>query len=468
MQFSVVNYKKVIEESHSFRIDADFFRPDYLSTQETLIKKKHRKLADCKVKIKHPTEIKREYVDDGVLFLRAQNVRPLQIDIENNPVFISKNDAELLRNNQINKKNILLTRTGANFGQCTIYLANQKAIASSHTFIINSGELNPFFLAVFLNTIYGRKLINKGMYGGLQPEIAPFFLYQIPLPIFNTIPSLIENIYRLSQEYITSSKNFYLQSQRILLSELGLSNWKPKHVLSYIKNLSNTIEAGRIDAEYFQPKYDEIVDAVKNYSGGWDIIRGQFKINKSTFQKIRNKQYNYLEISGVNISNGDIECQTLCGSELPANAKIKLKKGDLVISKVRTYRGAVALINKDDIIGSGAFTALREQGKLKKETLFTLLKSLPFLEYSLKFNTGTSYPTLTNDDILSYPVPLFSDEIQNNVKQKINQSIDFRKKSKSLLEIAKKGVEIAIEENEELAGKWINEEVGKLEIQLDL
>ena len=38
--------------------------------------------------------------------------------------------------------------------------------------------------------------------------------------------------------------------------------------------------------------------------------------------------------------------------------------------------------------------------------------------------------------------------------------------SKSLLEIAKRGVEMAIEKNEEEAGKWINSELGKLEIKI--
>ncbi len=48
-------------------------------------------------------------------------------------------------------------------------------------------------------------------------------------------------------------------SQNILLSELVLLDWKPKHQLSFVKNLSEIEQAGRIDAEYLQPKYDEII-----------------------------------------------------------------------------------------------------------------------------------------------------------------------------------------------------------------
>ena len=120
-----------------------------------------------------PKEISRKYVDDGIAFLRAQNVRPMSVDLDSNAVFISAEDAYELQNNALNRKDILLTRTGANFGQCAIYLEDRQAIASSHTFIIRSGNLNPFFLAVFLNTRYGKMLIDKGAYGGAQPEVAP-------------------------------------------------------------------------------------------------------------------------------------------------------------------------------------------------------------------------------------------------------------------------------------------------------
>ena len=161
-----------------------------------------------------------------------------------------------------------------------------------------------------------------------------------------------------------------------------------------------------------QPKYDEIVEAVKSYSGGWDKLKNHFNQNKMGFDsKKKDKEYNYLEIGGVNISSGEVEALHLLGSELPANAKIRLLKNNLVVSKVRTYRGAVAIIDRDDLIGSGAFTVLQESGAIKKETLFVLLKSLPYLELSLKFNTGTSYPTIIDDDILNYPIPIIDENI---------------------------------------------------------
>ena len=195
VQYSIVNCQSIIDSSHSMRLDAAFFHPDYLKIQRQLEKVSSHKLIDFQVKIRHPKEIKRNYVDDGVLFLRAQNVRPLSIDLTSNPVYISEEDAECLQENTIHHKDILITRSGANAGQCAIYLENNDAISSSHTFIVKSGKLNPFFLAIFLNTKHGKALIERGKYGSVQPEVAPYFLSQIPMSVWNDLPSVREYCY---------------------------------------------------------------------------------------------------------------------------------------------------------------------------------------------------------------------------------------------------------------------------------
>jgi len=58
-------------------------------------------------------------------------------------------------------------------------------------------------------------------------------------------------------------------------------------------------------------------------------------------------------------------------------------------------------------------------------------------------------------DILNLPVPRIPKGVQENVTSKIQHSTKLRKKSKHLLEVAKKAVEIAIEENEKSAIKYI-------------
>ena len=168
-----------------------------------------------------------------------------------------------------------------------------------------------------------------------------------------------------------------------------------------------------------------------------------------------------VEISSVNTLSGEIEPLCLAGKDLPANAKIKLNNGDLIISKVRTYRGAAAIVQNDSLVGNGAFTVLQESEKINKETAYVYFKSAPMLKLSLKYNAGTAYPVIDNTDILNLPFPLIPDKAQQHIKQKITEMYNAKTLSRRLLDIAKRGVEIAIEKSENDAEKWIAEEMNE-------
>ena len=301
MQYSIVDYQSIVDASHSLRFDAEFFRADYLQIQRRLEEIGSRKLIDFQVNIRHPKEIKRNYVDDGVLFLRAQNVRPLSIDLTSNPVYISEEDAERLKENTIQYKDILITRSGANAGQCAIYLENSYAISSSHTFILKSGKLNPFFLTIFLNSRYGKTLIERGKYGSSQPEIAPPFLYQIPVPNWEHLQTEIEKTYLRSKELTELSKTRYAETQTLLLGELGLADWQPKHTLAFAADYASMQRAERIDADYFQPKYDDIIRSIKNYPGGWDTLENLASLKKCV--EVGSKEYLETGIPFIRVSN---------------------------------------------------------------------------------------------------------------------------------------------------------------------
>jgi len=217
-------------------------------------------------------------------------------------------------------------------------------------------------------------------------------------------------------------------------------------------------QADRIDAEYFQPKYEEIESAIKSYSGGYALIKDEFKQNKSTFRVNDYKQYRYVEIGSINVSNGEITPNEVLGSELPVNAKRALNKNDVIVSKVRTYRGAITIVEDDGYVGSGAFTVLKENGRINKETLLAFLHSKPLLAWSLKPNTGTSYPVIVDDDILNLPIPLLPEKMQIKIQKNVIRSFELRKQSKHLIECAKLAVDIAIEQDEETAMKWLEQE----------
>ena len=459
MQYSIVNYQSVTDSSHSMRIDAEFFHPNYLKIQHKLEKIGSQKLIDFQVKIRHPKEIKRNYVDDGVLFLRAQNVRPLSIDLTSNPVYISAEDTERLQDNTIYHKDILITRTGANAGQCAIYLENRDVISSSHTFIVKSGNLNPFFLAIFLNTKYGTTLIERGRYGTTQPEIAPPFLYQIPIPVWDILPSAIEKIYLQSKDLTELSKTRYSEAQTLLLSEFGLADWQPKQPLTFVKNFSDTKFAERIDAGYFQPKYDEIVNAIKSCASGWDTLENLTTLGKCV--EVGSKEYLETGIPFVRVSNlspFEITQEKYIAEELYAElTEHQPKRGEILLSKDATPGIAHYLREEPDkMIPSGGILRLKSKtDKIGNEYLTLVLNSILTQEQVSRDVGGSVILHWRPDQVARTVIPILPHEKQTEIEQKVIESFNLRNRAKELLESAKRAVEIAIEQDEQTAIDWL-------------
>ena len=65
-------------------------------------------------------------------------------------------------------------------------------------------------------------------------------------------------------------------------------------------------------------------------------------------------------------------------------------------------------------------------------------------------------------------IPILDENRQDEIVKLVQESFDKRSKSKSLLEIAKTGVEKAIETTEEEATQWMTAEIDKLDVSLEL
>jgi len=102
----------------------------------------------------------------------------------------------------------------------------------------------------------------------------------------------------------------------------------------------------RIDPEYYHPKYFRILDMLKDLNGV--PISEVVKPTKRGFKPDNNLYFDYIEISGVNISTGAVNAVKILGKEAPTRAQWIVKKDDVIISTVRPIRNAVALITESE------------------------------------------------------------------------------------------------------------------------
>jgi len=448
-QISIIKKSDI---SEARRFDAEYFKPEYLEMDKKLSKIKTNNLLEFSEKITDFGAYSQNsfinYVKKSdYFFIRNQDVQDFFLSDESK-IFIEKTVYEKLTL-KIQENDLLLQRTGT-IGQTAIALKKDTPASANQNLAqvkLDKGKINPFFVLTYLNSSFGKRYFERLATGNVQPWLNLSQINNLDIPDFpQSFQLQIEKIVKSAHNKQTLSKQLYKEAEQLLLEELDLVDYKPKHKLTFETTRKEIAEAKRYDAEYFQPKYAEIIEKIEKYEGGFDVVENHFKQNKILSKK--NKEfYNYIEISDVNVSNGEIISNKIELKNIPANGKRKLFKDDLLISKVRPYRGAISFIDfeAENLLGSGAFTVLQEKTEYKKEVLMIFLKTIFIKELLLRYNCGTSYPVIKDEDILSLKIPLIKPQIQTKIAEKIKESHKLRKESKELLEEAKRKVEEEIE-----------------------
>jgi restriction endonuclease S subunit len=442
---------KLSELEYSGRIDAEYYKPSFLKYESIIKEKGSVSLSEISKFLIGPFgsafTVDNYIKDKDYRYIRGKDVKPLRIMDDDN-VYIPKKDFVRLSRYALKENDILISVVGTIGNAALVLKKDLPSIFSCKSTVLRPYSINPKYLVVYLNTKYGKELLLRKERGAIQKglNLDDLKCLNIFVPS-QSFQKSIEKKYDDSLQKYAQSKSFYRQAEALLLETIELSNFKPSTKATNIKSFKNSfLTTGRLDAEYYQPKYEEIESKIKKYKEGFSIISKQFKQNKTIFAASE-KQYNYIEIGDVNVGNGSYVFNMIDVTELPANAKIKSKRGNLLISKVRPNRGAVTIINENilNLVVSGAFTILEEKGNYKKEVLFVLLRTPYYKEWLLKYNVGTSYPVIKDEDVLNLPIPLISDEIQQQIASLIEESFSLRRKSDKLLEEAKTMVEREIE-----------------------
>lgn len=453
MQLSIVNRSKLNIES---RIDAEYYRPKNLTFEVIVKAMPHQPLGRLCRLISGPfgsTVTTDKYVKDPEFrYIRGQDIQGFFVD-DSDPVYIGRELFNDLSKYHLKAFDILVTVVGMDFGKVALIFPDDgAAIFSCKSSLLRDSKVNPLYLVSFLSCEYGHNLIRRGQRGAAQPGINLLDLRDIPVPsVSDEFQNAVATLVWRARDALLNSKSVYSQAEQILLSELGLQNWKASHMMAYVRNYSQVARARRVDAEHFQPKYDEIISLIARFQP-----RKLSTFAKPVFETVRldpQKTYRYIEISDVNTSTGEVSFTERQTKDLPPNAKIKVRGGELIVSKVRPTRGAVGIVPtecRQDSICSSAFSVY-EVTLPTREFLQVVLRSLVGKTQLEKPSKGTSYPTIDDIDVREVLIPTIAPNTMESIATLIQQSHTARLEAKALLEKAKRAVEIAIEEGEEQA-----------------
>lgn len=112
-------------------------------------------------------------------------------------------------------------------------------------------------------------------------------------------------------------------------------------------------------------------------------------------------KFRYVDIGSVNYDEGISDYQEMLFEDAPSRARRIVKKGDTIISTVRTYLKAIAFIEDDnDVIVSTGFAVYTPSDKLIPKYLSYYVRSEPFIQQVDKLSYGIAYPAI-NTELLS-------------------------------------------------------------------
>jgi len=137
------------------------------------------------------------------------------------------------------------------------------------------------------------------------------------------------------------------------------------------------------------------------------------------------------------------------------------KKGEILFSKDATPGIAYYLHEQPKkMITSGGILRLKSKtDKINDEYLTLVLNSILTKEQVNRDVGGSVILHWRPDQVKGTVIPIMPEGKQTQIQQKVTKSFKLRKQSKHLLECAKRAVEMAIEQNEKTAIKWLKRQI---------
>ena len=240
------------------------------------------------------------------------------------------------------------------------------------------------------------------------------------------------------------------QAVWLLFTEIGItSNIDVKAPIGSIyKKLSNSfLKSGRLDAEYYQPKYDHLFSELKRFKT--KTIRQIATLSKS----IEPGSDAYCEkgipfIRVADLSKFGLSEPAVYLSELEFKDTIRPQKDTILLSKDGSVGIAYKVDEPVDVITSGAIIHLNITDKEVLPDYLTLVLNSAIVKLQAERDAGGSIiQHWKPSEIEEVIIPILPMANQIKISEMLQQSFSLRKESKCLLQEAIQIVETAIEEN---------------------
>lgn len=444
-----------------FRLEAEYYNSKSVTYHSTL------KGNDVVLDIQYGTSKYCDEVKDGYPVLRLNELNNGFIESPQKYCHIlSDEEFEKLR---LKSGDVLVIRTNGNpnlVGRAAVVLEETEFAFASYLYrVIPNKKINSEILVAYLNGKYGRYEIDKNSIKGNQTNFSPAKFRDINIPNFGkAIQDAVKNVFYIAHKNRALANASYLNAEQILLSELKLDSFVTSGKECSIKLLSETFKAkGRLDAEYYQPKYDALIQILSEFRckklGGSNGIVNIKKSIEPGSDAYKSQGIPFVRVSDIN--KFGISDPEICLSEdvVENTSSLYPQKGTILFSKDGSIGIAYKMEEAAQIITSGALLhlSIKDVEAVLPDYLTLVLNSLAIQLQAERDSNGAIIKHWKPSEIEDVIIPILDVDTQKIIASKVQESFALRKKSKELLNYAMTAVEIAIEKSEKQALRWLEE-----------
>ncbi len=437
----------------TLRLDAEFYSKFNLGQQKLFNDIGAQSLSNfATISDGNHMSISDNFVDDGVPYYRGGDIYNVFIETTPSPLRIPKPifDMPTMQRSHLQKGDVLMSIVGAIIGNVSLVTTNNPATCSCKLAIIrpNQNEILPEYLGMYLMSKYGQQQIQKFRRGSGQTGLILEDFDQLLIPNVDlSIQKDISEIVNRSYESLIKGRQLYVSAENFLLECIWMKDFKQSSEAVSVKRFSDFASSGRLDAEYYHIKYDNLEEKIKSVS--YKTVA-----DLQTFNA-RGVQPDYIpdgNISVVNskhiLENGlDYDNFEKTSSEfLKQNERAVIRKNDILVYTTGANVGRTQPYLLSDIaIASNHVNILRLDGVNPIYAALVLNSKVGRLQTE-KACTGSAQAELYPSDLEKFLIPILPKDTQELIAEKVKQSFAFRTESKELLEIAKHKVEDVIYE----------------------
>lgn len=391
------------------------------------------------------------FVDEGVPFLRVQNIQEYGIDLEKDTKYISYDYHQKLKKSQLQPGDLSLTTKAVigisavvdeDLGDCNI---SQNLVC-----IRLKNGINPRYVSVFLNSHLGRMQTETAATGPNQKYLNFERIYDLkitvpPHSLQDQIAQLMQEAYGKRQKKLEQAEQSYQKIINYVFEELGISLTTSQRKRNALVPIS-ALQGGRFDFEAVVTLQDISSQFVEHEATLLEEIVEQTNERATPSIESPNEMVNYVGLANIQSNTGELaNFNPVQGKEILSSSP-KFEKGDILFGRMRPYLNKVWIADFDGVCSGEALVFKPKNDKVDTRFLHALLLSQLALEQVVPLQSGSSLPRVSTSNVLSVKLPIPKDldrqkEIGDEIEKRRSEVRHLQLEAEAVVTAAKARVE---------------------------